>query len=98
MQDKMSGIRGVILKCRGCGKPLLERLPNGLFRFKYGRQQRKLDKDRPPVTWNPVLVYIHGSVRIRCFRQKCRVWNTYQWLPSGEFPENRENETSGELK
>lgn len=80
----MKDIRGKLINCRSCGKPLIERLPNGLFKFKFGRQ-----KNGSP--WNPVMLFVHGSIKIRCFRKDCGEWNVFDYFPSG----NRETEETG---
>jgi len=91
-QDAMDMISGRMMRCSKCGKPLIERLPNGLWRFKFGKPSFKDehdaiiydDKTGKPLLRNgatPVMMYIHGSIRMRCFRKKCMHWNTFDFLP-----------------
>jgi hypothetical protein len=57
--------------CEKCGKKLIERLPNGLFKFVFG------GKNQPA----PVEILIYGSIKIRCLRRSCRQWNNINLLP-----------------
>ena len=52
----------IFLKCENCGKNLIQRLPNGLFRFRFGRD--KMGR-------TPVDITIHGNIKIKCFRGTC---------------------------
>jgi hypothetical protein len=75
--------RKMFMYCRKCNKKLIERLPNGLFKFVFGRDSNK--KSDPPVQ-----ILIFGSVKIRCFRkfkvgeniEKCNTWNIFDFFPS----------------
>lgn len=58
--------------CEKCGKKLIERLPNGLFKFVFGGKQN------PP----PVELFIYGSIKMRCLRRSCGHWNTVSFLPN----------------
>jgi DNA-directed RNA polymerase subunit RPC12/RpoP len=64
----------VFYKCKTCGKILIERMPNGLFRFIFGKSDRSTR--RPPVE-----LMIHGNVKMRCLRCSCDAWNTFNLLP-----------------
>jgi len=68
-QDKKS-----FVCCEKCGKRLIERLPNGLFRFEFGR-----DLDRPGEP--PVEIEIYGSIRIKCLRRTCGHINIIDFFP-----------------
>ena len=91
-EDKLNAVVGMMMRCERCGKPLVERLPNGLWRFKFGKPAIKDEnecavydeKTGKPLLRNcatPVMMYIHGSIRMRCFRKKCMHWNTFDFLP-----------------
>lgn len=62
--------------CEKCGKKLIERLPNGLFKFVFGGKQY------PP----PVELYVHGSIKMRCLRRSCAHWNVISFLPNFNSP------------
>lgn len=69
----------MFLYCSACGKRVLERMPNGLFRFVFGRNQN--DPGKPPVE-----MFIHGSLKMRCLRRSCRTrsedhWNIFNFFP-----------------
>jgi len=82
--------RGRLIMCPGCNKPILERLSNGLWRFKYGLPRQK-DADKRPVfeggkpvfqaVQTPVVIYIHGSIRMKCFRNYCNKWFEFNYFP-----------------
>ena len=58
--------------CERCGKKLIERAPNGLFVFKFGKRENS----------EPVVdLQIHGSIRMRCTRRSCRYVNTLNYFP-----------------
>ena len=61
--------------CEKCGKKLIERLPNGLWRFCFGRY--------PDGTGDsPVDMTIHGSIKMRCIRRSCRHENILNYFPN----------------
>lgn len=64
----------IFIYCEHCGKRIMERLPNGLFRFIFGK--RPEDSGSPPVE-----ILIHGSVKMRCLRRSCKKWNVINYLP-----------------
>jgi hypothetical protein len=74
--------------CEKCGKRIIERQPNGLFHFMFGR---KKDKEGNLLSFLPVEIYIHGSIRIRCLSRTCGHWNVFNYFPSevkqSGFPE-----------
>ena len=91
--DPYKNLSGKFIMCQECGKPIIERLPNGLWRFKFGRQRmmdesgRTVRQDGKVVfqnTESPVFIYIHGSILIKCFRIKCNAWNNFNYLPVNE--------------
>lgn len=68
----------MFIDCEKCGKRLVERLPNGLWRFKFGQSGGK------PI----VDIEIHGSMRFVCLRKTCRHTNTLHYFPpSNNNPE-----------
>ncbi len=80
-QDKPH--QGTGVRCEFCGRKLIMRLWNGLFNFRFGRPSLK-DKgeevgDEGPAS--PVDIYIHGSVKIRCFHRDCRKYNILNFFP-----------------
>jgi len=68
--------------CEKCGKRLIERLPNGMFRFMFGR-----DKESGRV---PVDLIIYGSVKIKCIKASCDHYNIVHFFPP-QFRELAEN-------
>ena len=67
----------VFIPCEKCGKKLIERLPNGLWVFKFGKR----DGSEPVVD-----IVIHGSLSMRCLRRTCRHLNVLNYFPSGSQP------------
>jgi len=65
------------IMCPHCGRKLLTRLPNGLWHFMFGKSQ--------PGTFVPVDIYIHGSLRIRCFRRDCGKFVTLNYFPPNDI-------------
>ncbi len=61
----------IFIRCEKCGKKLIERLPNGLFKFSFG------GADDPPVE-----IMIAGSIKIKCLRKSCKHWNEITFLPN----------------
>jgi hypothetical protein len=69
----------MFLHCSVCGKRVLERMPNGLFHFVFGKSQ-----DEPGNA--PVEMFIHGSLKMRCLRRSCRTENPEHWNIFNFFP------------
>ena len=67
------------INCEKCGKRLIERLPNGFFRFKFGRRTdaKGVDQNDPPVE-----ILIHGNIVIKCLRASCGHMNELTFLPN----------------
>jgi len=62
------------IKCEKCGKNLIERMPNGLWRFRFGNP-RGVDK-------HPVVdMEINGSIKMKCIRGGCRHENILNYFP-----------------
>jgi len=66
--------------CEKCGKKLLNRLPNGIWQFKFGKKE---------VNESVISMEIHGSIRMICIRKTCRHMNTFNY-----FPHNPEQEST----
>ena len=73
-------MKKTFLYCSVCGKRVLERMPNGLFRFIFGKNH---DLPGKP----PVELYIHGSLKMRCLRRSCRTENPDHWNIFNFFPQ-----------
>lgn len=82
----MQQVKRSFFRCEKCGKKLIERLPNGLWRFVFGKPNENS-------RFIPVEMKIHGSLVMRCLRRTCRRefpehWNTLNFFPAN----NRLNE------
>lgn len=86
--------KGSLYKCEKCGKPLIERLPNGCWKFKFGKSKKYLPGNGERSLWNPVLMYIHGSIKMRCFRSSCGHWNVFNYFPNVNQEEKKSDENS----
>jgi hypothetical protein len=82
MSQQPNEIRRSFFRCEKCGKKLIERLPNGCWRFIFGKTN-----DRTMFT--PVEMKIHGSILMRCLRRKCRRDYPNHWNVLNYFPANR---------
>jgi hypothetical protein len=71
--------RKTFIRCEKCGKKLIERLPNGVWRFVFGRNSH--GENRPPVE-----MLVHGSLKMRCLRRSCRTENPNHWNILNYFP------------
>jgi hypothetical protein len=69
----------LFLVCEKCGKKMIERQPNGLFYFIFGK---KKDREGKLYEFCPVEIMIHGSVKMRCLSRECGHWNVFQYFPS----------------
>ena len=69
------------LSCEACGKKLIEREPNGLFHFVFGK---KRDKDGILLDFSPVDILIHGSIKMRCLSRQCGHLNIFNYFPFGK--------------
>lgn len=85
--------RKTFIYCEKCGKKLIERLPNGLWKFVFGK---KAEGAKGP----PVEMLIHGSLSMRCIRRSCGHRNILNYFPpnqpkvekSGKEEETKEKE------
>ena len=84
--------KGTLLKCKKCGGTLIERLPNGLWKFKFGKSKKYIPSNGEQGLWNPVLMYVHGSVKMRCFRSGCGHWNIFNYLPNVNLSQETESD------
>jgi hypothetical protein len=84
-------------RCTVCGKKLIRRLPNGMWRFEFGRD--------PNGDFAPVTIEIFGQIRMKCIRRKCRRenpdhWNVFTFFPPGFSiigqPQSPEGESDSE--
>lgn len=63
----------MFIVCEKCGKKLIERLPNGLWRFKFGKREGS----------NPVVdMEILGSIKMRCLKRTCDHINILNYFPN----------------
>lgn len=78
----------MFMKCEKCGKNLIERLPNGLLRFCFGKPSPDDKTCVSPADYIvPVEIMIHGSIKMKCLRKSCRLrdpdhWNIMNFFPS----------------
>lgn len=70
----MNGNRRSFRYCDNCGKKLIERLPNGIWVFCFGKKRN----DR----YIPVELLIHGSLKIKCLAKDCQSWNIFNYFPN----------------
>jgi hypothetical protein len=61
--------------CEKCGKRLIERMPNGVFRFIFGKPGEGSSEA-------PVDLFIQGNVKIKCLRRNCGHWQILTYLPN----------------
>jgi hypothetical protein len=88
--------RPIFLRCSLCGKKLIERKRNGLFRFVFGRNFER--EERPPVE-----MQIHGSLKMRCLRRSCRTehpdhWEVLNYLPVSYNRSERNSNSINEVE
>ena len=62
----------MFLSCEKCGKKLIERKSNGLWRFKFG-----CNPSGGPV----VDLTIQGSIMMTCLRKRCDHVNVFNYFP-----------------
>ena len=74
----------VFYVCKQCGKRLIQRQSNGVWKFQYGRNPKFSTSPYPPVE-----IYIFGSLKMRCISNKCGHMNTFNFFPgSSAFGED----------
>ena len=64
----------MFIYCEKCGKKLIERLPNGLWKFVFGKSTEAHREA-------PVNIEIHGSLKIKCLRRSCGHQNILNYFP-----------------
>lgn len=74
--------------CEKCGKKIIQRLPNGLFKFVFGKRQQSGDKTINP----PVVMYIKGSINIQCLARRCQHMNSLTFLPQPKLEQTEQVE------
>jgi len=62
------------VKCERCGKKLIERYENGIWKFVFGRR----GENSEPV----VNMEIYGSLKMKCLRRGCGHANILNFFPS----------------
>jgi hypothetical protein len=77
----MSRSKKLFYRCELCGKILIERRPNGLWYFVFGKNKKFV----------PVEMHIHGNIKMRCLRRSCRRdhethWNVFNFFPQAKDP------------
>lgn len=96
----MSRSKKTFYKCDKCGKIVIERRPNGLWYFVFGKHKDFI----------PVEMHIHGNIKMRCLRRSCRRehpdhWNIFNFFPNPQSidlkveslpAENESNKKGGE--
>lgn len=66
----------MIIKCEKCNKILMERSPNGIFKFKFGKMSSVGNMMEFIIDME-----IHGNIKMVCFRKTCRHINVINFLP-----------------
>jgi len=67
----------IFINWEKCGKRLIERLPNGLWRFLYGKSSKHSLDTTPAVE-----MIIKGNLEIKCLSRKCKHVNKLSYLPN----------------
>lgn len=75
-----------MLRCSICGKILIERKSNGLFKFFFGKGFTYSGG-----VFVPVEIFIHGNIKMRCLRRSCRKQNPNHWNVFNFWPGSQEN-------
>lgn len=73
----MTQSKKMFYRCSICEKILIERRPNGLWYFVFGKNREFI----------PVEMHIHGNLKMRCLRRSCRrkypnLWNVFNFFPN----------------
>jgi hypothetical protein len=83
----------MFVRCSLCDKALIERMPNGLWNFSFGRPIAE-DKENPTIIERiaPVRMLVYGSIKMRCLRKSCRIRHPDHWELLTFFPTiNKDN-------
>jgi hypothetical protein len=72
-----------LIKCKGCNRPLIERMESGLLKFIYGQPWKRSPDGNwiKAGSWVPIEMVIHGSIKMKCWRKQCQTWNIVNFLP-----------------
>lgn len=73
----------VFYRCEKCGKKLIQRLPNGIWVFRFGRQEDDNGK-----SFTPVEMYIYGSIQMKCIKRTCGHLNNLHYFPNQQAEES----------
>ena len=87
----MSGQK-IFVTCKMCGKKLIQRMPNGLWHFMFGKSRETEE------SFIPVNMYIHGSLKMRCISRECRKKHSEHWNDLEYFPDINVFSHSKDLK
>jgi hypothetical protein len=74
-----SQIKGKFFRCEECGRIIIERLPNGFWKFVFGR---KRTRKGVLLQHCPVEMFIFGSVKMKCLGITCDHWTTLNFFPN----------------
>jgi len=78
-------------RCERCGKKIIERLPNGLWKFAFGRQRVEDDQGKEicDCVSEPVVeMLVKGSIKMKCLRRECGHYTILPFYPnSSDFQE-----------
>ena len=74
----------MFVACKKCGKRIIERLPNGIWIFKFGKSEKR--------GHSVVDMKIHGSIQLRCLRRGCDHINILHFFPNANNPQGTETE------
>ena len=86
----------MFIRCSLCGKVLIERMPNGLWSFSFGRPiAEDIENPTPIEKIAPVRMLVHGSIRMRCLRKSCRLRNPEHWELLTFFPTAQKDNAIG---
>ena len=90
----------MFLYCSKCHGRLIERLSNGMLKFVFGGRPLKPGETSNRMEEPPIIIRIHGSVSMKCFRTHCRLknpdhWNTFTFFPESSNQHNVEENTIG---
>lgn len=75
-------MKETFVKCELCNKNLIKRKENGIWVFAYGSSVVEEGKRAP----SPVVIEIHGSLRMRCLDKRCRKEHPNHWNVLNYFP------------
>ena len=81
MGNEIIESKKIFIRCEQCGKKIIERLPNGVWHFVFGKKVKNS-------SFIPVNIYIQGSLKIQCLRKNCGHWNILNYLPFSNPPKD----------